>query len=387
MDEKHIRVMYHSLFGREPNEKEIAEILNSGQRDGEILITLMKKAYGDSLLGGKLDNFIRACYRLLLSRDPTVDEIIDNRIKLAFHQMSKIDFLERLLNSSDFLKKVDSMALRESTKVPIRPYSEKYRTTIVIATPDINKEKFRKCYEHLKKHTRGQYRLIIVETHFKEDIYCHPCDMNIAFKGSDTPFYVLMNDDIYVEEGWLDALIETALQDPKIGIVGGLFFYPDGRIQHAGGRIACYDPNRIDQVVAEHNYYQLWPIDAKDAFKQLDVPFVTGALMLVRRECMQDIGMWDENLKLSWNDVEYCFRAWFKGWRVVYTPKCRAVHDEGATIRTLHKEGWKTMKHYHAAWRYLRNRWSREDIERLLRLVEESNLKHYGMRIKLTLPP
>ena len=375
------------IMGREPSEKELDTLLINCKRDGQILHWLMRQRYPSEIFRGKLDDFIKAAYQLFLKRDPSIDELIDYRVKLAFGELNEFSFLERLMSSEDFAKKIASKQLLKRMKVSVKPYSKSYKTTIVIATPDIYGEKFRRCYDHLRKYTHPNYRLIIAVTHFEGEDYNHPQDMNIAFKGSDTPFYVLMNDDIYVQEGWLDALIETALQDERIGIVGGLFFYPDGRIQHAGGKIACYDPNRIDQVVAEHRFYQLWPIDAENAFKQMDVPFVTGALMLVKRECMRDIGMWDENLKLSWNDVEYCFRAWFKGWRVVYTPKCRAIHDEGATIRTLHREGWKSMKHYHEAWRYLRNRWRREDIERLLRMVEESNLKHYGLRIKLTLPP
>jgi len=307
-----------------------------------------------------------------LHREPDFSGFFHYKRKLKSTSFDKGDLLLELIKSPEY--RTGRMVGRAEDMITIGvPWN--VRVAIIIATPTITRYKFRKTYENLKRHTHSQYQLIIVETHFDEEIYCHPRDMNIAPKGTDADFYVFMNDDIYVKPGWLDGLVQTALQDKRIGIVGGLFFYPDGRIQHAGGYIISYDPHDFDQVKVQHRFYRKHLHECPQALEQRDCVFVTGAIQLVRKECINDIGLWDERLCLSWNDVEYGFRAWFNGWRVVYTPKCQAIHDEGATILP----SGRAFEYYKRSWKLLYGKWSRDDIRRLINLVRKSNRKHYGV--------
>jgi len=160
---------------------------------------------------------------------------------------------------------------------------------------------------------------MIIESHKKELIFDYTHNINFI-KSIDANYYVMMNDDLYVKENWLNALIETTKQDEKIGIVGGLYFFPDGKVQHAGGM------NRF----IFNKFFNLTPKQAGPAlYKQRDCPFIQGALQLITKKCIDTIGWYDDQtFSLICSDVEYCFRAWYNNFRVVYQPKCIAVHEE-----------------------------------------------------------
>jgi GT2 family glycosyltransferase len=58
---------------------------------------------------------------------------------------------------------------------------------------------------------------------------------------------------------------------------------------------------------------------------------VDGACFLVRRELFEDLGGFDESLGWHFQDADFCLRAAERGWRTVFTPYCRAIHEEEAT--------------------------------------------------------
>jgi len=244
------------------------------------------------------------------------------------------------------------------------------RTAIIVATPDIMGALFTKCLTHIRQYTSMEYQVIVLETHFVEEMYNHARDMNSAWRGADVDYYVLMNDDLFVSEGWLEALMEPTLKDPTVGIVGGLYLYPDGKtIQHAG--LYC-DPH-LDFTFGHRFHFR--NIEATpDALKESPVIGVTGALTLITRECRDDIGLWDaKRFPLGWNDPDYCLRAWMKGWKVWYNPKCVAIHQEGTTLK---KHGTVSKAHETCFPRF-RKKWSNQQIKQVLDKVNDTIVVPY----------
>jgi GT2 family glycosyltransferase len=63
---------------------------------------------------------------------------------------------------------------------------------------------------------------------------------------------------------------------------------------------------------------------------------VTAACVLVRRAVFEQVGGFDEKLKVVFNDVDFCLRLRQSGYRIVYTPLAVLFHHECATRRQLH---------------------------------------------------
>lgn len=130
----------------------------------------------------------------------------------------------------------------------------------------------------------------------------------------DSDFYVFLNDDTVVPEGWLDHLL-APFSDPQVGIVGCRLTYPDGRIQHAG--VYLDNPGG---VLTAYNRTEDSPSRVVEA--------VTGACMAVRASCFWDLDGFDESFVNGYEDVDLCLRAHAAGWTVRYTDQVTVVHHE-----------------------------------------------------------
>lgn len=134
----------------------------------------------------------------------------------------------------------------------------------------------------------------------------------------------LNNDMEILSGGWLAEMVRWALM-PGVGMVGAKLLYPDRKIQHAGVVIGMTGH-------AGHLFAGDVPVESKlfvspDAYR--NVSAVTGACMLVRRAVFEEIGGFDENLSLVFNDVEIGLRVLRSGHRIVYTPAAALIHYEG----------------------------------------------------------
>jgi GT2 family glycosyltransferase len=166
---------------------------------------------------------------------------------------------------------------------------------------------------------------------FREQ-YNHPKINNMATSLADGEYVLLLNDDTEViSGGWLGAMLELA-QRPEVGAVGARLLYPDGRVQHAG---VVTTAAAWSLGVATHAY-QFYPPEAAGHLGTLatttNYSAVTAACMMVRKAVYEEVGGLDENLRVSFDDVDLCLRIRERGYLVVYTPYAELYHYESATL-------------------------------------------------------
>jgi GT2 family glycosyltransferase len=140
-------------------------------------------------------------------------------------------------------------------------------------------------------------------------------------------YLLFLNDDTQVISGeWLTALVEQ-VQRPEVGAVGAKLLYPDNRIQHAGVTVGICGG-------AGHAFRKL-PNNRTAYFGLADITrncsAVTAACMMVSRKLFKEIGGFDEELKVVYNDVDLCLRMRQRGYRILYTPFAVLYHFESAT--------------------------------------------------------
>ncbi len=150
---------------------------------------------------------------------------------------------------------------------------------------------------------------------------------NLAVDRAAGELVALINNDIeVVEEGWLDEMVSNAAR-PEIGCVGAMLLYPDGTIQHAGvvlglHGLAGHPYKRLSS--SYHGYFgRLRGVHAVSA--------VTAACLVVKRQIYQEVGGFDEQLAVAFNDVDFCIKVREAGYRNLLVPRAVLVHHESAT--------------------------------------------------------
>ena len=168
-------------------------------------------------------------------------------------------------------------------------------------------------------------------------------DENLGFVGScnraaavaTRDYLVFLNNDTVPLPGWLEALLGTFADVPRVGAVGGKLLFPDGRLQEAGG-IVFSDASACHFGRNEPNASQS-PFDQP---RQVD--YVSGALLATPRKLFEQLGGFDPDFAPGYyEDTDYCFRLRELNRTVWFQPEAVAVHVEGATAGTDLAAGMK----------------------------------------------
>ncbi len=148
---------------------------------------------------------------------------------------------------------------------------------------------------------------------------------NRGARAAQGEFLLLLNNDTAVlHEDWLTEMLGLA-QQPEVGAVGAKLFYPDGKIQHAGVILGIGDAPAEHPFLAREGHDDGYFGRAK---LPQDFSAVTAACLLVRKAVYEEVGGLDEDrFQVSYNDVDFCLRLRRKGYRVVFTPHARLLHE------------------------------------------------------------
>jgi len=147
---------------------------------------------------------------------------------------------------------------------------------------------------------------------------------NIGFRHAIGDYIVFLNNDVFVDPEWLAALVEAMENDRTIGLAQSMILNMDNQtIQAAGWLIADY-------------FVLLHPIGANEGYgnkfpEVLEVSFASGTAMIIRRELVLDIGLFDPKYFWFYDDTYLSFKTWLVGKRVVTASKSKVYHVGGGT--------------------------------------------------------
>lgn len=154
---------------------------------------------------------------------------------------------------------------------------------------------------------------------------------------------ILVNADIFFnDDKWLEEF-----QKGTEYVRGAKLMYPHNIIQHAG---VFYSLIARD---FEH-IYRFAPENLAKSFEHRICP-VTGALQYITWDCLNEVGFYDENMAMSWEDVDYCLQVFNAGHKCEYLPGVTAIHYE-AMFRGEKTDKVKMWEK--ASWDYLHEKWN-----------------------------
>ncbi|GAB4348456.1 MAG: glycosyltransferase family 2 protein [Candidatus Abyssubacteria bacterium] len=137
-------------------------------------------------------------------------------------------------------------------------------------------------------------------------------------------YLLLLNSDTEaVRNDWLIAMLEAA-QLPGVGIVGSKLLYPNDTVQHAGVVLWRCGPAGHLHTCLPHDRHGHFGIVSMIR----NCSAVTAACMLIRKSVYDELGGLDLDLPVAYQEVDFCLRAWERGYRTVYTPYSLLYHHE-----------------------------------------------------------
>jgi GT2 family glycosyltransferase/lipopolysaccharide/colanic/teichoic acid biosynthesis glycosyltransferase len=155
--------------------------------------------------------------------------------------------------------------------------------------------------------------------------------VNLGLRLSAAEYVLILNPDVFVTSGALDTLVRAMDDDPRIGIAGPKLLNPDGTLQYS-----CRSFYTIKTLLLRRTFLgKLFPnhrvlkehlMSDWDHAEPRDVDWMIGGSLMIRRKMIDDVGGMDERFFLYFEDVDWCYRANQRGWRVHYVPDAVMYH-------------------------------------------------------------
>jgi GT2 family glycosyltransferase len=165
--------------------------------------------------------------------------------------------------------------------------------------------------------------------------------VNQAFARSSAPLVLLLNSDVDLEPGSIQALIRFLAKRPEVAGVGPLYLNPDGSFQQHHYRLptlpmllasASAPLRRLPPLARSFNRYRMLDVEFS---RPLRVEQPSASCLLLRRSVLTDGYLLDEHFPIYFNDVELAHRLATRGHELWMTPESRVVHVHGASTRQL----------------------------------------------------
>jgi GT2 family glycosyltransferase len=149
-----------------------------------------------------------------------------------------------------------------------------------------------------------------------------------AAASAETEFVAVLNNDLELDERWLEELVGSLRSRPGAAAAEGktLEF---GRRTHLDGagdllRRNGY-PDRRGQGQPDDGRFD----------RECEIFAASGTAALYRRAAFDDVGLYDADFRGYYEDVDWGFRARLRGWSALYVPASVVYHLGGATSRRI----------------------------------------------------
>lgn len=157
---------------------------------------------------------------------------------------------------------------------------------------------------------------------------------NHAIALRKAPHAFPLNSDTIVHPGALRRLLDFAHANEHYGIIGPKLLNPDGTLQMSCRRFpnpvaALFRNTPIGKLFPNNRFTRAYLMEDLDHSKQCEVDWVSGAAFLVRKEVIDKVGVFDEAYFMFCEDVDWCWRTWKAGFKVVYYPDAVITHAIG----------------------------------------------------------
>ena len=155
---------------------------------------------------------------------------------------------------------------------------------------------------------------------------------NKALENIDAEYFVLINSDIEVTEGWLEPLVEWMDSHPECGACAPKLhsWQERDRFEYAGAAGGYLD--RFGYPLCRGRVLKNLETDKGQYDSPKDVFWATGACLMVRSKVYKAMGGLDSRFFAHMEEIDLCWRMQLNGWKVTVVPQSIVYHVGGGTL-------------------------------------------------------
>ena len=183
--------------------------------------------------------------------------------------------------------------------------------------------------------------------------------INYAAQRARGRYLLLLNPDCVVEPTLCSHLSTWLDEHPTVAVAGALIRDADGTIQASARRFPGVTTgfagrtSLLTRLLPGNVFTRMNLLTGTHVIDPIEVDWVSGACMMVRRTAFENVGGMDASFFLYWEDADLCARLSSRGWRTIYNPSVSVTHLCGrssrgstASIRAFHRSALRYfMKH------------------------------------------
>jgi GT2 family glycosyltransferase len=167
---------------------------------------------------------------------------------------------------------------------------------------------------------------------------------NAGIKVAKGKYVLIANEDMVFDKGCIERLVFTLEKDSSICVCQPTIYFYDKRSKvQSTGLFFNYTGMLVGdlRIASQHVKRGKHDKSQRRAFpekKELAEIFSAAVPFLVRKDFFEVIGGFDEDFFLYFEEVDFCWRVWLTGRRVVYIPEAKIYHKGGVSTSKLPTE-------------------------------------------------
>jgi GT2 family glycosyltransferase len=169
---------------------------------------------------------------------------------------------------------------------------------------------------------------------------------NQGIEKSTGRYVLLLNPDTEIRGNALDLMLKFLDANPNAGALGPKLLNPDGSVQPScrefpGFSTLLWEFSGLSKLSPKSRIFGRWRMGyfGFDRTGEVDQPM--GSCLMLRRETLEQVGLFDEAFAMFFNDVDLCYRIKAAGWKILFYPDAEVTHYRGAsTSKAKRKMIW-----------------------------------------------
>lgn len=155
---------------------------------------------------------------------------------------------------------------------------------------------------------------------------------NLAFKQMKGSYALLLNTDATLIDSAAEELFNFMEANPKVGIACGQLLNTDGSKQNSIANFPSLLSLLCNETFLRILLPNKFPSKRREYNTPIEVDSCIGACMIVRKEAMDEVGIFDERYFFYLEETDWAYRMKQAGWGVFFVPLARIFHAQGKSV-------------------------------------------------------